>query len=103
VLLLFLNFNRTSVDERRKCKNNISRAHSTIYVAKGILYCRNDFGGGMAGAPVRDLPRVAATAERDESSRRTARSAARSSFHPLGSGGSGGGRMYSDNNIIDRY
>jgi len=107
VLLLFLNFNRvpTIVDERRKCKNNISRAHSTIYVAKGI-YCRNDFGGGLAGAPVRDLPRVAAAAERDESSRRTARSAARGSFHPLGgagSGGSGGGRMYNDNNIIDRY
>jgi len=49
---------------------------------------------------------VTAAAERDESSRRTARSAARGSFHPLGGGsggGSGGGRMYNDNNIIDRY
>jgi len=78
-------------------KNNTS--HSTIYVAKGI-YIVERFRGRTGG---RDLPRVAAAAERDDSSRRTARSAARGSFHPLGGGGSGGARMYNDNNIIDRY
>lgn len=72
-----------------------------LRIVKGIYY-RSDFVGGLAGAPARDLLRVVAVAYRDESSQRTVRSAARGLFHPLGYDGRGG-RIYNDNNIIDRY
>lgn len=55
----FLNSNHTSVDERKKCKNNKNRTHSTIYITLYIVCVlwKVYIVGAISGADWRAPPR----------------------------------------------